>query len=83
VRVPDDVVVTGFDGIPLSRLVRPSLTTVRQPMLRMGEAAVELLVERLSGRRTGDPVSMMLPVRVVSRASCGCGGEVAAGPGGR
>lgn len=82
-RVPDDVVVTGFDGIPLSRLVRPSLTTVRQPMLRMGEAAVELLVERLSGQRTGQPVSMMLPVRAVPRASCGCGGEAAAGSGGR
>ena len=83
VRVPEDVVVTGFDGIPLSRLVRPPLTTVRQPMLRMGEAAVDLLVERLSGRRTGDPVSMMLPVTVVPRASCGCGEDVAAGPGGR
>ncbi|MBB5135670.1 LacI family transcriptional regulator [Thermocatellispora tengchongensis] len=78
VKVPGDVVVTGFDGIPLSRLVRPSLTTVRQPMLRMGEAAVELLVERLSGTRTGEPVSMMLPVTVVRRASCGCGEAEAA-----
>ncbi|XVQ06809.1 LacI family DNA-binding transcriptional regulator [Spirillospora sp. CA-255316] len=81
--VPDDVVVTGFDGIPLSRLVRPSLTTVRQPMRRMGAAAVELLVERLSGQGGRDPVSLMLPVTVVPRASCGCGGEPAAGPGGR
>ncbi|WP_234533134.1 LacI family DNA-binding transcriptional regulator [Streptomyces shenzhenensis] len=73
VRVPADVLVTGFDGIPLSRLVRPSLTTVHQPMLRMGEAAAELLVERLNGTRAGDPVSLMLPVAVVRRASCGCG----------
>jgi LacI family transcriptional regulator len=71
-KVPDDVVVTGFDGIPLSRLVRPALTTVRQPMLRMGERAVELLVERLGGARDGDPVSLVLPVTVVRRASCGC-----------
>ncbi|MGY5124289.1 LacI family DNA-binding transcriptional regulator [Streptomyces nigrescens] len=80
VKVPGDVVVTGFDGIPLSRLVRPSLTTVHQPMLRMGEAAVELLVERLSGSRTGDPVSVMLPVTVVRRASCGCGDEEPVSP---
>ncbi|WP_372347537.1 substrate-binding domain-containing protein [Streptomyces sp. KL116D] len=48
-RVPEDVAVTGFDGIALSRLVRPALTTVRQPMRRMGEEAVELLVRRLTG----------------------------------
>ncbi|MFG3547823.1 LacI family DNA-binding transcriptional regulator [Streptomyces sp. NPDC047725] len=76
VRVPQDVAVTGFDGIALGRLVRPALTTVRQPMRRMGEEAVELLVRRLSGRaeaRSSEPVSVTLPVSVVRRASCGCG----------
>ncbi|MYQ64311.1 substrate-binding domain-containing protein [Streptomyces sp. SID4950] len=74
-RVPDDVVVTGFDGIPLSRLVRPALTTVRQPMVRLGEKAVELLVRRLTGEREADPVSLMLPVGLARRASCGCADE--------
>ncbi|MEV7659022.1 LacI family DNA-binding transcriptional regulator [Streptomyces anulatus] len=71
VRVPDDIAVTGFDGIPLSRIVRPPLTTVRQPIRRLGEQAVELLVQRLAdpGR---DPVSLELPVSVIRRASCGC-----------
>ncbi|MEV5611973.1 LacI family DNA-binding transcriptional regulator [Streptomyces sp. NPDC052225] len=73
VRVPDDIAVTGFDGIALSRLVRPALTTVRQPMRRMGEEAVELLVRRLTGQQDKDPVSMMLPVSVARRESCGCG----------
>ncbi|MDT7843213.1 LacI family DNA-binding transcriptional regulator [Streptomyces justiciae] len=80
-RVPDDVVVTGFDGIPLSRLVRPALTTVRQPMLRMGEEAVELLVKRLSGARDADPVSLVLPVSVARRGSCGCSDGEGAEPG--
>lgn len=71
-RVPEDVVVTGFDGIPLSRMVRPALTTVRQPMVRMGEEAVDLLVRRLSGQPPQEPVSLMLPVSVARRASCGC-----------
>ncbi|MFJ1783783.1 LacI family DNA-binding transcriptional regulator [Streptomyces anulatus] len=72
VRVPDDIAVTGFDGIPLSRIVRPPLTTVRQPIRRLGEEAVELLVQRLAdpGRA---PVSLELPVSVTRRASCGCG----------
>ncbi|WP_433455702.1 substrate-binding domain-containing protein [Streptomyces sp. CA-142005] len=80
-RVPEDVAVTGFDGIPLSRLVRPALTTLRQPMLRMGEEAVELLVKRLNGARAAEPASLMLPVTVVRRGSCGCGDQENSGPG--
>lgn len=72
VRVPEDVAVTGFDGIPLSRLVRPSLTTVRQPMVRLGEQAAELLIGRLRGQSGDEPVSLVLPVSVARRASCGC-----------
>ncbi|MEU5980194.1 LacI family DNA-binding transcriptional regulator [Streptomyces sp. NPDC047315] len=71
VRVPEDLAVVGFDGIPLGRMVRPALTTVRQPMRRLGEEAVDLLVRRL-GARERDPVSLMLPVELVRRASCGC-----------
>ncbi|MEU1472011.1 LacI family DNA-binding transcriptional regulator [Streptomyces sp. NPDC005761] len=72
VRVPQDMAVTGFDGIPLGRIVQPPLTTVRQPIRRLGEQAVELLVERLNN--TGrEPVSLTLPVSVIRRASCGCG----------
>lgn len=71
VRVPEDLAVAGFDGIPLGRLVTPSLTTVRQPMRRLGEKAVELLVARLEDRKT-EPVSAVLPVSVIRRRSCGC-----------
>ncbi|MES9556590.1 MULTISPECIES: substrate-binding domain-containing protein [unclassified Streptomyces] len=72
VRVPEDIAVTGFDGIPLSRIVQPPLTTVRQPIRRLGEQAVELLVQRL-GNSGAEPVSLMLPVSLIRRASCGCG----------
>ncbi|MDI5964883.1 LacI family DNA-binding transcriptional regulator [Streptomyces sp. SL13] len=71
-RVPDDIAVTGFDGIPLTRLTRPPVTTVRQPAGRLGENAVDLLVQRLADP-TRAPESVMLPVTVVRRESCGCG----------
>jgi LacI family transcriptional regulator len=71
VRVPEDVAVVGFDGIPLGRAVRPSLTTVTQPMRQLGETAVDLLVERLADP-TRAPRSVMLPVTQTRRASCGC-----------
>lgn len=71
VRVPQDIAVVGFDGIPLGRIVRPSLTTVRQPMRQLGEDAVDLLVKRLRDR-SREPVSLMLPVSFTRRTSCGC-----------
>src|SRR5205823_4157630 len=40
VRVPEDLVVTGFDGIDAGRFSAPPLTTVHQPMGALGRAAV-------------------------------------------
>ncbi|KPI11529.1 transcriptional regulator, LacI family [Actinobacteria bacterium OK074] len=71
VRVPEQVAVTGFDGIVAGRVVRPSLTTVRQPMQAMGRAAVDLLVDRIANPE-GPQVARRLPVEVVLRESCGC-----------
>lgn len=48
-QVPRDVSVVGFDDIPAAAFHYPSLTTVRQPLRRMGELAVEMLVERIEG----------------------------------
>jgi LacI family transcriptional regulator len=69
--VPGDVAVTGFDGIRLGRHLRPSLTTVVQPMAALGDTAVAMLSDRIGGaeipRRTVE-----LPVRLELRGSCGC-----------
>ncbi len=46
-QVPRDVSVVGFDDIPGAAFHYPSLTTVRQPLRRMGELAVEMLVSRI------------------------------------
>lgn len=71
VRVPEDVAVTGFDGIVAGRILRPSLTTVRQPMQAMGRAVVDILLERIADP-AGPPITRKLPVQVVLRESCGC-----------
>jgi LacI family transcriptional regulator len=70
-RIPADVAVTGFDGIQLGRHLRPSLTTVAQPMALIGETAVKLLTDRIGGA-TPPPRSIELPTRLELRASCGC-----------
>ena len=69
VRVPEDVVVTGFDGIAVGRHSRPRLTTVHQPMVELGRAAIHAITARLDDPELG-PQSLTLPVSVVLRESC-------------
>lgn len=71
VRVPEDVVITGFDGIDATQLSSPRVTTVRQPMLELGRAAVDTLLRRMSDPQLA-PESRTLPVQILLRESCGC-----------
>jgi len=48
-RVPGDISVVGFDDIQGAAFHYPSLTTVRQPLHRMGEIAAQTLLERIEG----------------------------------
>ena len=50
-RVPEDISVVGFDDIRDAAYHLPSLTTVRQPLRKMGEIAAQTLVERIEGRK--------------------------------
>ena len=71
IRVPADIAITGFDDIAAARHVRPTLTTVRQPMRQLGERSVRLLLERLDQPHAPGR-SITLPVEIVPRRSCGC-----------
>lgn len=47
IRVPDDVSIVGYDGIPLSQQVRPKLTTLEQDADTIGRSAAKKLVETI------------------------------------
>lgn len=68
-RIPDDIVLTGYDDIEEGRTMTPSLTTVNTSIYHMAFRAVEMLVRTLRGSR---PESETIPVSVVVRRSCGC-----------
>jgi LacI family transcriptional regulator, xylobiose transport system transcriptional regulator len=44
IRVPEELSIVGYDDIPLARWLTPRLTTVHQPLRRMGEEAARLAI---------------------------------------
>ncbi|KAB7670678.1 LacI family DNA-binding transcriptional regulator [Bacillus sp. B1-b2] len=46
-KVPEDFVVTGFDGVFLDRISSPKITTIRQPVMEMGEACARVLLKKV------------------------------------
>ncbi|MRW90493.1 LacI family DNA-binding transcriptional regulator [Duganella sp. FT80W] len=53
--VPGDLTVAGFDDTALATTIWPELTTVRQPITDMAEAAVQFLVRQIRAQRNGEP----------------------------
>jgi LacI family transcriptional regulator len=66
--VPDDLSVIGFDNVPESALVNPPLTTIMQPLQRMGAQALRLLIDLIGGVERDTHIR--LPTELVIRASC-------------
>jgi DNA-binding LacI/PurR family transcriptional regulator len=69
-RVPEDISVVGFDDIREAAYHLPSLTTVRQPMRKIGAMAAEALIERLEGRN-GHTDGILVKPELVVRESTG------------
>jgi len=67
-KVPMDVQVVGFDNIVYTTLVSPTITTIEQPIRRMGELALESLVKLLNDEPFGDFHSV-LDVKLIERES--------------
>jgi len=67
-EVPEDISVVGFDDIQSAAYNSPSLTTVRQPMIRMGTIAAQTLLDRLEGR-TDFPAEIAIAPELVVRES--------------
>ncbi len=68
-RVPQDVSVVGFDDIPAASFHYPSLTTIRQPLYKMGEIAVDLLVERIEHKQQPEKEIAVQPELIVREST--------------
>ncbi len=68
IRVGQDVAVVGFDDIPLARYLRPSLTTLCQPIAEIGERVIDMVLTLLEGEEPEERHVLLEPELVV-RAS--------------
>jgi len=68
-RVPEDISVVGFDDIPAAAFANPSLTTVRQPLVRMGQIAARTVIEQIEGRGEYLPEIAIEPEFVVREST--------------
>lgn len=77
-KIPDDMSVIGFDNIPFSQTVYPTLTTMAQPIHEMADLVVELLIERIKLQRQRSRVEedkpsykrIVLETKLIKRNSC-------------
>ncbi|MEO8177698.1 MAG: SpoIIE family protein phosphatase [Deltaproteobacteria bacterium] len=70
IRVPEQVLVFGFDDVPEGRWAKPSLSTLRQPLPSLADAALSHVLDQLAGR-TPSPLTLIAG-ELVPRESCGC-----------
>jgi LacI family transcriptional regulator len=68
-RCPDDISVIGFDDISSAAYQTPRLTTVRQPLLRMGETAVQTLLKRIEAPTAAYPEVILFEPELMVRES--------------
>jgi LacI family transcriptional regulator len=66
-EIPSAISVTGFDDTPMSEIVWPPLTTVRQPIQFLAERAVRLLLEAKNGH--SEPRHEIVPHELIVRES--------------
>lgn len=66
VRIPGDLSIVGFGNILVAEYFRVPLTTIRQPKLRLGSAAMDAMLKLLRGER---PETRRLPAELVVRQS--------------
>jgi DNA-binding LacI/PurR family transcriptional regulator len=68
-RIPEDISIVGFDDIQIAVHNMPSLTTVRQPLQKMGELAAHTLLNRIEGSDDFVPEITVEPDFVVRRST--------------
>ena len=68
--VPEDISIVGFDGIQITQLFSPRLTTIRQDTTGMGAKAAECLIKQILGVDRSKPENIILEPQLLIGDSC-------------
>lgn len=68
-KVPEDMSIVGFDDIASAAYVTPSLTTVRQDRIGLGQAAARVILKQIKQPKTQERCICTLPVSLIARKS--------------
>jgi len=71
-RVPEEISVVGFDDVQAATIVQPTLTTVRQPLIRMGMLAATELLASIEDANLKPRQILILPELVIRQSSAVC-----------
>lgn len=70
IDIPNQVSIIGFNNNPMGEVTEPTLSTVIQPQLEMGELCAELLIEQMDSQKEDYPLKhLVLPSRLLIRES--------------
>lgn len=68
--VPGDVSIAGFDGIEITQIISPGLTTIKQDTQGLGAKAAESLIKQILGVDTKKPEDIILEPQLLIGESC-------------
>ena len=70
IRVPEDVKIVSFNNEPICSVVSPTISSVEQPLVEIGQLAFKLLIDQIEGKNAGDaPVIEVLKTQLIVRES--------------
>ena len=69
IKCPEQVAIIGYDGIERGKYVAPPLTTIRQPLERMGREMVQILLRLMEGSLKGPVKREFFPELVIRQSA--------------
>ncbi|GGG16721.1 LacI family DNA-binding transcriptional regulator [Paenibacillus abyssi] len=69
IKIPEDIIVIGYDDVPLSELISPTLTTVSQPKYQMAKKGSEILIKMMNKEENETTEVMYEPSLIIRQSS--------------